>query len=325
MSTRLSRAQYTVAIVGATGNLGKEISNIFLSSYKPFFPRVIAVLRDTTKPEAKALTERGAELRQVDSANAVASFTRAFEGVDIVINAVGASPLEYNNALFEGALKSGVRVYFPSEYGSDYRINDFPGWDFTLWLAKAEHVRKARQLAQGKVKIIAVYPGLFLEGALGVFGFDTANLTYTCVGSPDKKTALTSKADVGRALAEFSLLALSPDYSARVPDDAHIAGGNASYREIRDIVQRVREELGVQPKGEIVIKSQDYETFRAKVREEEIKSPAPGPLRHIMLLIAEGKMDFSENDDELINPDESIWKWKTVEDYVREVGGRPFS
>ena len=33
-------------------------------------------------------------------------------------------------------------------------------------------------------------------------------------------------------------------------------------------------------------------------------------------------MDFSKNDDELVNPGQAIWKWKTVEDFVREKGGR---
>ena len=39
------------------------------------------------------------------------------------------------------------------------------------------------------------------------------------------------------------------------------------------------------------------------------------------VLIGESKMDFSKNDDELVNPGQSIWKWKTVEDLVRERGG----
>lgn len=33
-------------------------------------------------------------------------------------------------------------------------------------------------------------------------------------------------------------------------------------------------------------------------------------------------MDFSYNNNELVNPGETLWKWKRVEDYVRELGGR---
>jgi len=311
-----------------TGRLaGKDVVNVFLTSYRPFFSRVIAVVRDPSSPAAKALAEQGAEIRHVNPADPLLSFTQAFEGVDAVINVVGKSPLEYKDTLFQAALKSGVKVYFPSEYGVDHRLHSFPGWDDVEWNLKREHAQKSHELAGNKIKIVSVYTGLFLEGALGPwFGFDTANLTYTAVGSPDEKFAVTSKADIGRALAELSLLAFSPETASSVPNDVRIAGENVSYRQVRDIVQGVRNELGVEPKGEIVLKSEPLEPFKALVKEEQLKSPAPGPLRHIKILVAEGKLDFSAgNHDELVNPGQKVWKWKTVEEYVREVGGKPFS
>ena len=42
----------------------------------------------------------------------------------------------------------------------------------------------------------------------------------------------------------------------------------------------------------------------------------------IRVLIGEGKMDYSRSDNELVNPGQSIWKWKLVEEIVREKGGR---
>ena len=36
--------------------------------------------------------------------------------------------------------------------------------------------------------------------------------------------------------------------------------------------------------------------------------------------MGEGKLDWTtQNDRELVNPGESIWKWKTLEDEIREV------
>lgn len=327
MSTRLSRASYVVALVGATGDLGNHVANVFLTSYRPFFSKIVVIARDTTTASAKQLAAQGAELRQVNSADPVQSFAQAFAGVDVVVSLVGNAPLECKDALFDGALKAGVKAYLPSEYGSDYRVNDFPGWDDVAWIAKAKHVRRARELAQGKVKIVAVYTGLFLEGALGpyssYFGFDTKNLTYTAVGSLDAKTATTTKADIGRSLAELSLLALSPELASQVPDDVHIAGDNVSYRDVQGIAHRVRDELGLN-KGDIVLKSEDLEAYRATVREDQLKKPAPGPLRHIRILIAEGKMDFSKNHNELVNPGQKVWKWRTVEEFIRAKGSKFF-
>jgi hypothetical protein len=35
-------------------------------------------------------------------------------------------------------------------------------------------------------------------------------------------------------------------------------------------------------------------------------------------------LDFSKsNDNELVNPGESKWKWKTIEQYAKEVDGMP--
>lgn len=112
-------------------------------------------------------------------------------------------------------------------------------------------------------------------------GFDTANLTYTSVGSSDAKTATTAKADIGRALAELALLTLNPETAASVPDDVHVAGNNVSYREVRDIVQRVRAELGVQPAGEIKLQSLDLAAFKENLKKEQLEKPKPGPVEHL--------------------------------------------
>ena len=112
-------------------------------------------------------------------------------------------------------------------------------------------------------------------------GFDTANLTYTAVGTPDQKTATTAKADIGRALAELTLLTLNPQTAASVPDDVHIAGDNVSVREVRDIVQRVRGEFGVQPAGEIKLQVLDHAEFRENLKREHLAQPKTGPAEHI--------------------------------------------
>ena len=36
--------------------------------------------------------------------------------------------------------------------------------------------------------------------------------------------------------------------------------------------------------------------------------------------IAQGGMDFTDNDNELVNPGQSLWKWKTVEEEFRGLG-----
>lgn len=54
-----------------------------------------------------------------------------------------------------------------------------------------------------------------------------------------------------------------------MPDDVHIAGDNVSYREVRGIVCRVREELGVQT-GEIKLQVLDLAEFRDNLKREHL-------------------------------------------------------
>ncbi|KAF9811087.1 hypothetical protein IEO21_06664 [Rhodonia placenta] len=286
MSTGSSHAQPIVAIVGATGNLGTDISEAFLKHYRPHFSQVIAVVRDPTSANARKLADAGAELRQIDTTNVVLSFARAFTGVDVVVSAVSMAPVEYHDALFDGALKAGVKVYFPSEFGMNYHLIEFREYGEPIWDAKAQHVARARELAQGKIKIIVLATGLFAEYVLTLmpplnqpwFEFDAATLTFAFAGSPDSKLAITAKADIARSVAQLTLLALSPDLA--VPDVVYVAGQNASYREIGQAIEGVSGESGAERK-KVTLNAADLESYKIAAREEEVRTGKPNILKHI--------------------------------------------
>ncbi|EED84086.1 predicted protein [Postia placenta Mad-698-R] len=324
MSTESSSAQPVVAIVGATGNLGNDVAEAFLNHYRSQFSKVIAVVRDPTSVASRKLAEAGVELRQVDQIDTVPSFARAFAGADVVVSAVSNAPLEYHDALFDAAFQNGVKVYFPSDFGVDYHVADFPGYEEPLWVAKAQHVSRARELSHGKIKIIELNIGMFIEFILIVsqmdhFGFDAETLTFTFAGSPDSRLAVTAKADIARSLAQLALLAL---VSSSVPDVVRIAGQNVSYRKIGQAAERVREERELKPKN-VTLKAIDLEAYKAATREEQVRTGVSDLHKHIKIVVGEGKVDFSHsNHNELVNPGEKWWKWKRVEDYARELGGR---
>lgn len=35
--------------------------------------------------------------------------------------------------------------------------------------------------------------------------------------------------------------------------------------------------------------------------------------------IAEGQLEISENENELVNPSQRLWKWKTIDDELRGI------
>ena len=84
---------------------------MFLTAYRPFFPRVIALVRDAKSSAAEKLASAGAEVYRLDDANALS-------GVDVLVSTLNVSAVsDVQDALFDRALSAGVRVYFPSEFG----------------------------------------------------------------------------------------------------------------------------------------------------------------------------------------------------------------
>ena len=55
------------------------------------------------------------------------------------------------------------------------------------------------------------------------------------------------------------------------------------------------------------------------LREATVRLDVVLMMCDISVAIGEGQTDFSkDNLNELINPGETLWKWKTLEDYFRE-------
>jgi len=153
--------------------------------------------------------------------------------------------------------------------------------------------------------------GLFLELSLGPwFGLDTENGKYEAVGDGNALISFTSKFDIAKAVA--SLVAnVSID---RIPDKILLSGDAVSIRDIARIMQTAG------AGREIDVTSVDLEEFKERVLREG-GNPAP----YLRFLMGEGKIDYSKgNQNELVNPGEGIWKWKSMKEYAEEIGGKPW-
>jgi len=322
-STRLGRPQATVAIIGITGKLGQSIAPLFLKEYKAFFPRVVGTTRDTNSVAANALAIAGAEMHQVTDEDGGESLFKVLRGVEVVIDTLGSPAGKMKDLVIQAVAKAGVFVFFPSEFGCDHRLNEFPGYEHAEWTTKAVRDRAARELMKDKTKIISVYTSCILELIGPFMGYDTNNHKFTIVGSSSQRITFNSFYDIGRSVAELSLLALSRTNASTVPDYVRIAGTTQSILEIKEIVEKARKEAGIKDDHPIKIVSEDLEVHKQRVKERQQNEHGRSVMGHLWILMAEGKMDFTaENDNELINPNQGVWKWKSMEDYVRSVDGK---
>src|SRR5271170_6781741 len=159
-------------------------------------------------------------------------------------------------------------------------------------------------------------------------GFYPEEETWYMPGTDDVPVAYTSKTDIGLAVIELIKMALKDPNT--VPAHVRIAGANKSPKEIVEIFNKAA-------KGKTNIKlkllndEQAKELFSRLVFEPP-KGEEQSLDQEFMNEVATrvftmsgggGNLDFTKNDNELVNPGESKWKWKTLEDYAEETDGMP--
>lgn len=175
--------------------------------------------------------------------------------------------------------------------------------------------------------------GLFMEHPQGGFlpshGFMAEEETWYMPGTGDVPLTFTSKKDIALSLIELIKIAMSDP--SKLPEYVRIAGTNKTPKEIVDIFNRAAKgKTHIQLK---LLSDEDADALMKKLNWD----PPPGQpsdydpqymnevaSRVFRMSGGTGNIDFSKkNDNELVNPGESKWKWKTIEEYADEVDGMP--
>lgn len=86
-----------------------------MTTFKPFFSRVVVISRSTSSSKAQSLAALGAELIQTSFDEK--ELLEALKGIDIVVNALGSTELRTKDAIAEAVVGASVAIYFPSEFG----------------------------------------------------------------------------------------------------------------------------------------------------------------------------------------------------------------
>ncbi|KAF7189355.1 Isoflavone reductase [Pseudocercospora fuligena] len=295
----------SIAVFGATGVLGSSIVNAFLEPHvRKHFGRLIAFSRDEHKLIEHWRPESGIFLRRYSLGNLQDSIV----DIDIVINAVNTSNIHFHTNLVKAmATMKSTKAYFPSEFGIDGSTLDFRHESF-------ERSKSLSQLARNSLhntKVCQVFPGIFLENVLGPWLglIDTTSndgMRLISVGSKHTPISCTSVMDIGRSVAQLCLLPPS-----HIPDIIHLAGTTNSMVQMADIIARER-------RDQMKVVELSLSDYKASVL---VSSPS-NEAEYLKFVIGEGKVNHGKgglwNGNELVNPRESSWKWKTFEDMVKE-------
>ncbi|KAG7121929.1 Vegetative incompatibility protein HET-E-1 like [Verticillium longisporum] len=298
----------TVAIAGGTGNLGYKIVQALLSDQlRPRFRELVVLARNDSEKTA-SLESKGAAIRLYSEGN----LKSALEGVNVLINTVGATGHHFKEQLLRALPQSSVKLYFPSEFGVDHYVHDFAHDE---WDAKKNHIRLAEELIP-EIRVCRLFPGLFLEDSIGPwFGFHTKLNRYEAVGSPDEPTSYTSMHDVGRALAALAVLP-----PAEVPEKVHLAGDTKSVAEIARIMEQASED-----QKPIEVTTLDLHPYKANL----LANPEPMPEKYLRFLMGEGLINHTAgglgNDNSIIEGDGGFERWKSIKEMALETKGKPWA
>lgn len=296
----------TVALVGASGHLGQHVSKALLSpTFRGSFSKVIFLKRRSSTQSSEDKVD-GAETRHFDESTLGA----ALQDIDVLISTVGPSGHDFKDSLIKAITNSKVKLYIPSEFGVDHTIHDFrhAEWD------RKKHHYDITKTAIPQTKVCRIFIGLFTEDSIGPwFGLDTKNGVFETIGSPDQVVSFTSLHDVGNVVAQVARMPVED-----VPTQLRVSGDALTIRQLAEVMESAS-------KSSIQYKELDLEQYK----KETLAEGTTDPSKYLRFLMGEGKINHTVsgqgNGNELVNPGQRHWRWKTMKQYAEETGGRPWN
>ncbi|KFH46805.1 Isoflavone reductase-like protein [Hapsidospora chrysogenum ATCC 11550] len=183
-------ASLYILIIGATGNIGKYITNSVVQS-KPSFPKIIVFTSPATASSKHELIEgwkaSGVSIKVGDVTNP-ADIGAAYHGIEMIKIAEESESVQW---------------FFPSGYGTDIEHNPRSRHEkpHLMKLAVCRHIREhARRL---KVTYVVVGPYFEMWVGAGNFqdklgGFDIATKQAAVIGDGEVKIGFTTMPDTGK-------------------------------------------------------------------------------------------------------------------------------
>ncbi|KAI1494276.1 CipA protein [Biscogniauxia mediterranea] len=194
-----------VAIVGATGTLGKFIVEELLKLGQH---EITAI----TRTDSKAVIPNGVKSAKVDYDDH-ASLVNGLRGQDALIITMSINaPKENHSKLVKAAAEANVPYVLPNEWGVDSSKMPF-GQDV---LVGPGHVAILKQIEElGKSSWISVITGFWYEYSIAIGpnsnGFDYKNRTVTFIDDGETKINFTTWEQTARAVANLLALPITPE------------------------------------------------------------------------------------------------------------------
>ena len=217
----------TIAVAGATGNLGGRITKALLRRGAS----VTALVRHgTARDKLERLKGSGATVTSVELSS-ISEVASACSGASCVVSALAGLRdviVEKQTALLDAAVQAGVPRFFPSDYSIDFTKFP-PGENRNLDLRREFHER----LDMAPISATTIFTGAFAEmlaAQMPLILFRLKRVLYW--GDADQRMDFTTMDDTAAFTASAALDQSTPRF-------LRIAGDQLSARELATVASEV--------------------------------------------------------------------------------------
>ncbi|KAI5857407.1 NAD(P)-binding protein [Durotheca rogersii] len=215
-----------VAVVGASGNVGKDVVQELLNA--GFSVTALTREGSTSTFPANVVSKK------VDY-QSVESLTSALDGQDAVVSTIATPAIGSQLALVDAAVAAKVKRFIPSEFGVNTRIiAGTPIGDILQGKIKTVDYLVSKSQENPSFTWTGVSTGLFFDRGLkyGSIGFDKKSKTATIYDSGNEPVQVSNLSFIGRAIVA---ILSQPDKSAN--QYLSIASFNPTQNQILEIVE----------------------------------------------------------------------------------------
>jgi hypothetical protein len=194
-STIITMPLPSIALAGATGNLGLPILSALLSADYP-----VTVLTRIGGNHSKLTSHPNLTIKHVDFTS-VPDLVTSLQDIEVVISCLATSAMGSQNPLIDASVAAGVKRFIPAEFGMDSQ-NPL-AMQLPVCVMKTETQQHLREQSSANPDFTwtAIANGLFLDWGLKVgFIIDPAKHSATLYNGGDIPFSATTLADIAKAV-----------------------------------------------------------------------------------------------------------------------------
>ncbi|KAK3310856.1 uncharacterized protein B0T15DRAFT_507481 [Chaetomium strumarium] len=298
----------SVAVIGATGNIGGPILRAIQEAQPPF--QSITVLTRSANPGGAFGPNVHVEVVDYSSRDSIVA---ALKGVDAVVSAVAQQSVESQKTVIDAAVEAGVKFFIPSEFGlantHPLLQRDFP--DYRDKTEIQEHLEEYRQ--QGKIDYALMFVGLWLDWGIDGFVLDLKAKRVALWDGGERPISMTTLPSIGNAVVGVLEGRVNGKREVRVKDI------NISQKRLYELATEVVGKDGWDVKA--------IDTAEAKARASEKLSQGTAGLHDMYAFVCractapEYGQPWKPDEDDSESVGLRAWTEDDVRDLIRKVAG----